>query len=155
MLRHKVFKPSYACISSVRSYFTSLAAPVRDDELIVVGDRLFTDVVIANRMARRRPLTQTAVPEKLSSLHEPVPGSRDGPLSIWTSGVWQRESMGVRWLEKRFMQGIQRYVVETNGVAVRGGDGSRFLKPEPKVELSSSPERVSMIRRVWNRLRRA
>lgn len=125
---------------------------MRDDELVVVGDRLFTDVVIANRMARKRPLTQTAVPEKP---HEHGSGSRDGPLSIWTSGVWQRESMGVRWLEKRFMQGIQRYVVETNGVAVRGGDVSRFLKPEPKVELSNSPERVSIVRRVWNRLRRA
>lgn len=68
--------------------------------------------------------------------------------------MWQRESTGVRWLEKRFMQGIQRYVVETNGVAVRGGDVSRFLKSEPKVELPGSEKPVSIIRRVWNRLRR-
>ncbi|KIP08684.1 hypothetical protein PHLGIDRAFT_29464 [Phlebiopsis gigantea 11061_1 CR5-6] len=84
VLRHKVFKPSYSCISSIRKYFTSLPTPIRDDELIIVGDRIFTDIVMANRMAH-------------------------GPLSIWTSGVWQREATAMRWLEKGLMQGIQRY----------------------------------------------
>ena len=62
--------------------------------------------------------------------------------------------MGMRWLEKRFMQNIQRYVVESNGVAVRGGDTSRFLKSEPEPEVAAVKERASLLRRLWNRVRR-
>ncbi|KAJ8453727.1 hypothetical protein ONZ51_g13437 [Trametes cubensis] len=63
VLRHSALKPSYACINAVRAYFASLPRPVRDDELVVVGDRLFTDVVMANRMARR-PAPRTPAPSR-------------------------------------------------------------------------------------------
>ena len=157
VLRHKVFKPSYSCISSIRKYFTSLPTPIRDDELIVVGDRIFTDVVMANRMGHRRNLSDSD--EKRSPSGEASDdalrsSSRDGPLSIWTSGVWQREAMVMRWLEKGLIQSIQRYLVTGNGVAVRGGDVARFLKSEPEPETPTVPERVSLAKRIWSRLRR-
>lgn len=53
---------------------------------MIVGDRIFTDVVMANRMR---------------SVH----GS--GPLAVWTSGVWQRESMLVRWMEKKVVNMVR------------------------------------------------
>jgi phosphatidylglycerophosphatase GEP4 len=54
---------------------------------VIVGDRIFTDVVMANRMR----------------------GSGCGPLAVWTTGVWQRESMMVRWLEKRVVDMVTRW----------------------------------------------
>ena len=49
-LLHKSFKPAYSCIYAIRSYFSSLHSPIPDRELIIVGDRIFTDVVLANWM---------------------------------------------------------------------------------------------------------
>lgn len=158
VLRHKVFKPSYSCISSIRKYFTSLPTPIRDDELIIVGDRIFTDIVMANRMARRRTSPGSDEKRSLSggaSGDASQPYSRDGPLSIWTSGVWQREATAMRWLEKGLMQGIQRYVVASNGVAVKGGDVSRFSKPKSEPEVPPALEGVSLARRLWSKIRRA
>ncbi|KAH7925975.1 HAD-superfamily phosphatase [Leucogyrophana mollusca] len=94
VLRHNTLKPSYSCISSVRQYFSSLRAPIPDEELIVVGDRVFTDVVMANRMARRTPSPTE---------------SRCGPLAIWTRGVWKKESMAMRWCEKRLVDIVNRW----------------------------------------------
>lgn len=165
VLRHKVFKPGYACIASVRTYFASLPAPLRDDELIVVGDRIFTDVVMANRMARRRTAPKPDEPphktaEKVGEnapverAVRPSSPSRTGPLSVWTDGVWEREAIAMRYLEKSFMRGVQRYVVPDNGVAVRGGDASRFVKPDVIAEAPPSIEKVSLAKRLWNRIRR-
>ncbi|KAG9316266.1 hypothetical protein JVU11DRAFT_2294 [Chiua virens] len=50
VLRYNAPKPVYACIGSIRGYFSTLKVPVKDEELVVVGDRIFTDVVMANRM---------------------------------------------------------------------------------------------------------
>lgn len=78
---------------------------------MIVGDRIFTDIVMANRMRRY---------EKRSS-----GGGSDlkscGPLAVWTTGVWQRESMVVRWLEKRVVD-----------MVARGSDSFQdaFIKPE-------------------------
>ena len=60
----------------------------------------------------------------------------------------------MRWLEKGLIQSIQRYLVAGNGVAVRGGDVARFLKSEPEPETPTVPERVSLAKRIWSRLRR-
>jgi phosphatidylglycerophosphatase GEP4 len=87
-------KPSYKCIASIRKYFNSLHTPVRDDELVIVGDRIFTDVVMANRM-KRKPLTDGK--------------TRDGPLAIWTTGVWEREGTVIRWLEKTLVKTVERW----------------------------------------------
>ena len=80
VLRHSSFKPSYSCIASIRGYFRSLPSAIREDELVIVGDRILTDVVLANRMRRE--------------------ATAKGTLGVWTSGVWKRENLMVRWVEK-------------------------------------------------------
>ncbi|KIJ15571.1 hypothetical protein PAXINDRAFT_29563, partial [Paxillus involutus ATCC 200175] len=50
VLRHNSPKPAYSCINAIRAYFSTLRVPIKDEELVVVGDRVFTDVVMANRM---------------------------------------------------------------------------------------------------------
>ncbi|GJE97319.1 HAD phosphatase [Phanerochaete sordida] len=174
VLRHSVFKPSYSCISSIRKYFSSLPEPIRDDELLVVGDRIFTDIVMANRMARRRavPAPDTARPSGAGKLSEKThesnatapteppeslrtPSPRTGPLSIWTNGVWQREAAAMRFLEKSFMEGVRRYVVADNGVEVKGGDVSKFVRPDPIPDEPPKAERVSLVKRLWSRVRRS
>ena len=117
VLRHPALKPSYSCISSIRAYFASLPRPVRDDELIVVGDRVFTDTVLANRMARYQRVTQRSPASHISSaassaeklskeldtsapspVAQPLASARMrvGPLAILTTAVWERDSRVLR-----------------------------------------------------------
>lgn len=126
VLRHASLKPSYSCIGAIRKYFASLPTPVKDEELIVVGDRIFTDVVLANRLARRKS------PLKPDDTLDEKTASQVGPLAIWTTGVWEKESMTMRWLEKLTMQGVHMLV--NRGAAAQGmplPDWSRFVKPLP------------------------
>lgn len=124
---------------------------------------------MANRIARRRPAPKPIAPSDgpsesesaLEKTKEPVVldplGSRRprlGPLSIWTTGVWERESMAMRFLETSLMQGIRRYVVADNGVEVRGGDVGRFLKSELVSEETVDKKRLSLLSRLWSRVRR-
>ena len=44
--------------------------------------------------------------------------------------MWQRESMAFRFLEHKLLDGVKRWVVGNNGVAIRG-DVSRFVKELP------------------------
>ena len=132
VLRHPAFKPSYSCISSIRAYFASLPRPVRDEELIVVGDRLFTDTILANRMARYERVTQRLSPsatsdaassvEKLSKeldasapsdVAKPLASARMrvGPLAILTTAVWERDSPVLRRMEMQVMRGMERWVL--------------------------------------------
>jgi phosphatidylglycerophosphatase GEP4 len=103
-LRHNTPKPGYSCIRGVRNYFGSLPNPVKDEELVVIGDRIFTDVVMANRMKSGDN------------------GGR-GPLAIWTSGVWKKEAMGTRWIEKKLVEAVTKH---TNG---ENQYTTQFLKP--------------------------
>jgi phosphatidylglycerophosphatase GEP4 len=84
VLEHRSLKPSYACASAIRSYFTHLKA----DELVVVGDRILTDVVLANRMRQNRAERRNA----------------KGPLAVWITDVWQKENMFLRWVERRLVK---------------------------------------------------
>lgn len=158
VLRHKVFKPSYSCISSIRAYFASLPHKIRDEELIVVGDRIFTDVVMANRMARKRTvlsnstLQDPSASEKLQPTTTPSKLERAGPLSVWTTGVWEREATPMRFLEKMLMEAIRRHVVADNGVRPLGGDVTRFVKLEPVEDTRTPP--LGLLSRVWKRIRR-
>ena len=104
VLRHNTPKPGYSCIQGVRDYFASLPTPVKDGELVVIGDRIFTDVVMANRMKYRD-------------------GER-GPLAVWTSGVWKKEAMGMRCIEKKLVEVVTKY---TDG---EKHYTTQFLKPE-------------------------
>lgn len=163
VLRHPSLKPSYACIASIRAYFASLPVPVRDDELIIVGDRLLTDVVLANRIARVRtwafpsrpssssrssPLSSEKTPlnEKGAGSVE-VPGR--GPLAVWTTGLWQRDATVLRWIERGLLRGVQRWVVPD----VPGAEEfCRFVRPLPPMEEPVKEE--GMFAKLWNRFRR-
>ncbi|KAI9568855.1 HAD phosphatase [Boletus coccyginus] len=112
VLRHNSLKPAYSCIKSIRGYFSTLRVPIRDEELMVVGDRIFTDVVMANRMRRADVEKGTAM-------------GNGGPLAVWTSGVWQRESMVVRWWEKRVVDMVTRWTDRESAFQ------DAFAKPEP------------------------
>ncbi|KAF5322069.1 hypothetical protein D9619_001632 [Psilocybe cf. subviscida] len=155
VLRHKEFKPAYSCIAAIRTYFSSLPRPVPDSELIVVGDRIFTDVVIANRMkgqntarpqhSRRFPIRHTGqeVEEQRPELTvtttgtEKAQGSREvtiaqGPLAIWTTGVWERESMVMRWLERKLVDAVENWSTPpTEGTLDTSVFTKHYIEPEP------------------------
>lgn len=92
------------------------------NELIVVGDRVFTDVVLANRMRMQK---RNVLPQ----LSEDY-GKNDsrGPLAIWTTGVWERESMFMRWMEKGLVNVIERWTTPSNGPPF---DTARFIRDLP------------------------
>ena len=120
VLRHNSPKPAYSCIKSIRTYFSTLRVPIKKEELVIVGDRIFTDVVMANRMR----------------------GSGCGPPAVWTTGVWQREGMIVRWLEKRVVDMVTRWT----------GRESTFQDAFAKPAASQPNETV--LSRVLNTVRR-
>ncbi|KAI5124410.1 hypothetical protein M0805_008294 [Coniferiporia weirii] len=94
VLRHNSMKPGYSCIRDIRAYFASLKRPVSDDELFIVGDRIFTDVVLANRMR---------------SSGRRVSGNAVGPLSVFVENVWKKEAGIMRFLEKRLARTVERW----------------------------------------------
>lgn len=155
VLRHRAFKPAYSCITAIRGYFSSLRIPIQDEELIVVGDRVFTDIVMANRMRgnnRSSGLSRTA----LVSNHDDIGNSENkkvttkiqsrGPLAIWTTDVWENEAMMMRWCEKRLVDVVRRWT-QTNSEDL---DTARFIKtvipPKP-------PRTEGMITALLGRLR--
>ena len=158
VLFHESFKPAYSCITAIRSYFASLPSPIRDRELIIVGDRIFTDVVLANRMHLQNCPQKGLLGSKLSrdSEKDDPFTARDGtgdlhpfgPLSVWTTGVWERESMIMRWLEHGLVKLVQRCSTPPPGEAV---DTSRFLKvlskPEPRGKLAELEDLFARLRR--------
>ncbi|KLO20050.1 HAD-superfamily phosphatase [Schizopora paradoxa] len=103
ILRHGTLKPSYRCISSIRAYFSSLPQPVTDGELLVIGDRIFTDVVLANRMQSRTRSTEHTS-EKINGVGHP-----QGPLPILVENLWKRDSTVPRFLEKAALKLVNRW----------------------------------------------
>lgn len=150
VLRHQVFKPSYSCIAAIRTYFSSLPVPIKDEELIVVGDRIFTDVVLANRMSRLLPALAPPAggnPEK-NAPQVDTKRMRVGPLSIWTSGVWQRESMPMRYVEKTFMRSIQQYVAPNNGLD--HPDVRKFVNTPSSPTQPAVPPQKGIFGKLWS-----
>jgi len=143
VLRHSTPKPGYACISSIRAYFSSLRRPIRDDELIVVGDRVFTDVVLAKRMSK--PVIQQNVhSDKVNSatLSNERRQSLGGPLSILTIDVFKKESMVMRFVEKQLMGAVERW---TEGREDISDWSRRFVREPPRIEPSKPPSIVSKL----------
>lgn len=79
VLEHASKKPGWACVQDVRAYFAAhpcfpqAASPSSADvprgKLLVVGDRLFTDVVLARRLASARfSLSRASTPAKTQTL---------------------------------------------------------------------------------------
>ncbi|KAF6763004.1 mitochondrial PGP phosphatase-domain-containing protein [Ephemerocybe angulata] len=127
VLPHKALKPAYSCISSIRAYFSGLKQPLKEDELIVVGDRIFTDVIMANRMRKARiaearspgllHMAMSCAYEKGGTVEtekesagivddKPRP---NGPLAVWTTGVWKREAMFMRYLELSLVNAVTKW----------------------------------------------
>ncbi|KAI0261271.1 mitochondrial PGP phosphatase-domain-containing protein [Gloeopeniophorella convolvens] len=106
VLLHGALKPAYACADAALAALPNLAP----HELVVVGDRVFTDVVLARRLAQPRTLWARVV-ARLRPAPEPEPGESGGaPLAVWTTGVWQREATAMRWAEARLVQLAERWV---------------------------------------------
>ena len=126
VLRHNSPKPAYSCIKSIRTYFSTLQVPIKKEELVIVGDRIFTDVVMANRMRDSGRADE-----------------RCGPLAVWTTGVWQREGMMVRWLEKRVVDMVTRWTGKESVFQ------DAFAKPA-----ASQPNEDTVLSRVLNIVRR-
>ncbi|KAI6145531.1 HAD phosphatase [Pisolithus tinctorius] len=141
VLHHGSPKPAYRCISAIRTYFSSLPNPIQDHELVVVGDRVFTDVVMANRM-KRRVARATGEPDKAASTYD----RRNGPLAVWTNGVWQKESMVMRWIERCLVDVVGRRMDGKSGLS----DSLELftkLSPHPTVPQG----RIALIRSLLHR----
>jgi phosphatidylglycerophosphatase GEP4 len=140
VLRHDTLKPGYSCIASIRGYFSSLRVPVADDELVIVGDRIFTDVILANRMRSR----------STSSISSDAPARVriGGPLAIWTDGVWKKESMLMRWVEKRLVDAVQKWTMNGENPSV---DNTKFVREptslEPRKDGSAFTKLLGMMKR--------
>jgi phosphatidylglycerophosphatase GEP4 len=120
VLQHSSLKPSYACINLIRQYFANLPSPVHTDELIVVGDRLLTDVIMANRMGNQSRIhlgppagTISKTADDIDKEKGPVKQRPSGPLAVWTTQVWEREATIVRWSEQRMLQLIRRWIIQS------------------------------------------
>jgi len=105
VLLHTALKPSYA----------SAALPgLAPHKLVVVGDRIFTDIVLAHHLSHPRTLAARIAshlglaPAQDSALDYASEGSGGNPprasLAVWTTGVWERESVGMRWAEGRLVE---------------------------------------------------
>ncbi|KAF8627625.1 hypothetical protein AX15_004322 [Amanita polypyramis BW_CC] len=161
VLQHKKFKPSYSCISDIRTYFSSLRFPIRDEELVIIGDRIFTDIVMTNRMRYWKPkggifrMAASCAYEKEGAVETEQEVASEmawhtkkgprGPLSIWTTGVWEREAMPMRRAEKLILKAVQRklqYVAREEF-----GDTSKFVKP-----ILQAPKKPSIIDRFLDKV---
>lgn len=106
MLRHQTQKPGYSCIQDIRRYFASLKKPIADKELVIIGDRVFTDIVLANRMR----VVRDGTPHKaIDETVEIDVAKRDAPLAVLTDKVWKKESMFMRFLEKKMASFMTRW----------------------------------------------
>ncbi|KAH8996741.1 mitochondrial PGP phosphatase-domain-containing protein [Lactarius akahatsu] len=110
VLLHAALKPSYACANAALSALPDLAP----HEIVVVGDRVFTDVVLAHRLAHPRTPWTRLVARLARASHRfrsaPSQGSGErgpAPLAVWTTGVWQREKSRLVHLVERWVEGAR------------------------------------------------
>ncbi|EDR09086.1 uncharacterized protein LACBIDRAFT_296345 [Laccaria bicolor S238N-H82] len=150
VLHHKTFKPAYSCISAIRTYFLSLSFAIRDEELVIVGDRIFTDVVMANRMRKSCEssskgilgTTLSCAFEKSGTVATEKGASHvndfhpAGPLAIWTTGVWEKESMVMRWFERSLVKTVERW---SGRPQIEPKEVHQFVKSVPKPVPSRAP----------------
>ncbi|CAA7260517.1 unnamed protein product [Cyclocybe aegerita] len=157
VLFHKSFKPAYSCITAIRTYFSSLPNPIHDHELIVVGDRVFTDVVLANRIrmqsGKRRGLASSVDEQERSSTSDMEPQplmGPSGPLAIWTTGVWEKESMLMRCLERSLVKYVERWSTPSSRELL---DVNGFLKED--LTPAEPPRKAGVLELLTSRVRRA
>jgi len=113
VLLHSAPKPAYASASAARTYFASLPEPVKPHELIVVGDRVFTDVVLARRLAQP-PTMVTRIKDRINAVYDLVSQKErpraNGPLAVLTTGLWERENLPLRWIEGSVVRMFEHFV---------------------------------------------
>ena len=119
---------------------------------------MLTDVVMANRMLRRRPIAQDSTGrrekrEEKQTSQELARPDRVGPLAVLTEGLWKREALALRALEKGMLAGVEKWILKPQEAAWREALQHRFVKPEPMIE---EPAKVQhgWVRRIWERLRK-
>ena len=78
---------------------------------------------------------------------------RVGPLAVLTEGLWKREALALRALEKGMLAGVEKWILKPQEAAWREALQHRFVKPEPMIE---QPAKVHQgwVRRIWERLRK-
>ncbi|KAI0292768.1 mitochondrial PGP phosphatase-domain-containing protein, partial [Russula brevipes] len=111
VLLHAALKPSYACAAAALEALPGIAP----HELVVVGDRVFTDVVLAHRLAHpRTPVARIAARLGLRAspvqMQAPRRERTRTPLAVWTTGVWTRENMLMRCAEAWLVRLVERWV---------------------------------------------
>jgi hypothetical protein len=58
----------------------------------------------------------------------------DGPLAVWTTGVWEKEAVAMRWWEKRLVDVVQRWTQKEQNLGP-----SRFIHEPSEVRHISKP----------------
>lgn len=79
-----------------------------------------------------------------------------GPLSVWTEGVWEKESMALRALERKIMELARRWVDRSAPIPLPDPQSTsefqRFVRDlPPPVEF----EKPGLLSRLWGSLRGA
>jgi phosphatidylglycerophosphatase GEP4 len=137
VLRHGALKPAHACVAGVRAYFGSLPTPVRASELLVVGDRVFTDVVLAHRLraadARDRAAAAKSHAADGKEAAVLAGGAAPGTLAVWTTGVWTRESTLMRAGERALVRLVRRFAVGAAEARARETLVREFVRTPPSV----------------------
>ncbi|KIY65307.1 HAD-superfamily phosphatase [Cylindrobasidium torrendii FP15055 ss-10] len=144
VLNHNSFKPSYSCIQTIRHYFASLPNPIPDEQLVIVGDRLFTDMVVANRMRTWKGWRHLLETWKQKEQANTALGN--GPLGVWTTGVWKKESMGMRWGEAKLLELVTKW--SRPPLEEPKWDASRFTRQTPLPSKSPEKDRLSSMLRM-------
>ncbi|CAK5264178.1 unnamed protein product [Mycena citricolor] len=159
VLFHATPKPGYSCVKAIRTYFSSLRDPVRPEQLVIVGDRIFTDVVLSNRIRLSERGSGflhmwfrcayerggATVKENLDTAHRSIDS---GPLSVWTTGVWKKEATFMRWCERKLVEFVRRRTSPEEGHDA--SSPSIFIKTV--AEQPALP--ASRLRKVWQFLSR-
>lgn len=111
---------------------------------------------MANRMTRRRPPPEAHkafdVEKGLGSEFELARPDRVGPLAVLTEGLWKREALVLRALEKGMLRGVERWVLNPQETAWRENLQYRFVKPTHVAE-EAPKAKAGWVRRIWDRLR--
>ncbi|KAA1470429.1 HAD-superfamily phosphatase [Dentipellis sp. KUC8613] len=156
VLFHKTMKPSYGCARSTLSYFASLPRPLSPHELVIIGDRIFTDVVLSKRIGQPTSIWQriaSRIRLSKSGPPPPLPAAEDEkalvkvggePLAVWTTGVWKREGMAMRWGETKLVQAMESWMPDA--AERRSFLETQFVKPPVEVKEEELPK--TRLRRV-------
>jgi phosphatidylglycerophosphatase GEP4 len=105
------------------------------DELAIVGDRIFTDVILANRMrwkCLRQP--RSALQLNAGNGENPEKGkdSRENdtrlPLAIHTTGLWKREGSMMRWVENGMARMVERWTATEDRLRAKQELADKFIR---------------------------